>query len=86
MGMIYEHVCTYYIPPSIRSYFSLKFLNCKSHHFSGNILQSSYNYDDSANQNYDENNHISQNAELPDGWRGDKSGDSEDYEWQWIGI
>ena len=49
-------------------------------------LFSEYKYDVNANQNYDENNQISQNAELPDGWRGDKSADSEDYEWQWIGI
>ena len=69
--------------------FSLKLynLNHKSYNFSGNILRSPYNYDVSGTQpNYEENNQISQNAELPNGWRGDKSGDSEDYEWQWIGI
>jgi hypothetical protein len=54
-------------------------------HAIGNILRSPYNYDVSVNQpNYEENNQISQNAEFPNGWRGDESGDSEDYEWQWI--
>ena len=50
-------------------------------------MRSPYNYDVSGNQpTYEENNQISQDAELTDGWRGDKSGYSEDYEWQWIGT
>ena len=57
--------------------------SCNEIHFLGDILENDKQLRGGLFTNF-RDNQISKNAELPDGWRGDKSGQSEDYEWQWI--